>query len=229
MHRHQVNERAPVSKEKFTNSTIMKSSFVGLSVSAAFGFSVGELPFWSSRSIVLEQSSSSFEGGEESWWGRSDMISLLKGTSGIMISGSMFFLFASAKAPNFTVSFREVFLSSLKAVVKRLQIKRQGRNYFLVNYSASLVSKVNKQFKVWKIISLWESHEVLTRFLCDRPMPWLIAFDKSTLVWSMLKLFRATFSEKVSSWYRYRFKSDISSTLISRFCNFHFSIRISLM
>lgn len=110
-----VNKHAPISKKKFTNSTIMKSSFVDFNVRAAFGFSVGEFPFWSSSTIVFEQSSSSFIGGDdESWDGRSDMINLLNGISGIIISGSIFFLLISAKAPNFGVSLKEVFLSSLK-------------------------------------------------------------------------------------------------------------------
>lgn len=108
-----VNKHAPISKKKFTNSTIMKSSFVGFSVRVVFGFSVGELPFWSSKSIVLESSSSSFK-DDESWSGRPVIINLLNGTSGIMISGSMFLLLASAKAPNFKVSLIEVFFSSLK-------------------------------------------------------------------------------------------------------------------
>lgn len=100
----------------------MKSSFVGFNVRAALGFSVGELPFWSSKSIVFEQSSSSFDeggGDDESWDGRSyDIINLLNGISGIIMSGSMFFLLISAKAPNFGVSLKEVFFSSLKNIEK---------------------------------------------------------------------------------------------------------------
>lgn len=113
-------------QEKFTKSTIMKSSLVETIVRASsLDSSGGEggLPFFSfslsatpllcllmSLLIELERDSLSSEclSGEIF-----SVKSLLNGVLGMMSWGSKFFFLQSAKAPSFIVSLREVF-SSLK-------------------------------------------------------------------------------------------------------------------